>query len=469
VQTRRDQLQAYRFQNRRALAALVTGQPNVVEPPMRRLTVLTIAGIMIAILVAVVFALIGKFKPDPGDSWKAAGAVIIDNHTGATYLYDSSDNTLHPVANYTSAVLAIQGNAQAHAVHVDAADLRSAKAGYVVGIRGLPYTLPPKPGLVRGPWTVCSATHTDATTDQVSVRTAVTVDADPAGHRLAADSPVLVRGVHGGATYVLVDGQRLAVTADVAAALQLTAAPLPVGTAFLDGVPAGPPLQAPQVPHAGDPSTLLPSARVGQLVRESSSGQVAVVLADGFQLLSSKVQVAVMQTLRVGPGNGVQLPQLPVADNVVGSNLSRHDGTALRDALGKLPAQIAAPDPASQNAPGVCAVYRSTTPQFALARGRAAPGAVTGTITESTASATRGQADEVVVPSSAAALIASDDAARTLFVVDPSGRKFALAGDARARIGYGDAKPQVLARQLLNLVPSGPAMDPAAAARPAGN
>ena len=62
VQTRADLLQAHRFQVRRAVAALVTGRPNVAEPPIRRLTVITISAIVIAILVAVGFALFGVLR-----------------------------------------------------------------------------------------------------------------------------------------------------------------------------------------------------------------------------------------------------------------------------------------------------------------------------------------------------------------------------------------------------------------------
>ncbi len=461
MQTRRDQLQAYRFQNRRALAALVTGEPNVVEPPMRRLTVMTIAGIMIAILVAVVFALLGKFSPDTGDSWKEAGAVIIDNNTGATYLYDNRSNEIHPVVNYTSAVLAIQANSGAHTVHVDSNDIKSAKRGYLVGIRGLPFTLPGKSGLIAGPWTVCSTLHTDSDTSLVSVRTAVHADSTAGSRALAQNSPVLVRGVQGGSTYLLAEHQRLAITREVAATLQLTAPPVPVSTAFLDGVPAGPPLDAPEVAGAGAPSTLLPGARVGQLVKESGNGGTAVVLRDGFQPLSNQVQVAVMQTLRVA---GSPLPPVSAPASLVASNLSKSDGAALTAALGRLPAQLDTPSPATQRAAGVCAVYRSSKPSFALVAGDAST--QTAKVSESKAAAA-GQADDVDVPSDAAALVRSDDNAKTVFVVDPSGQKFALGNGAQAKIGYDGATPQVLARQLLALVPSGPAMDPAAAAKPA--
>lgn len=79
--TRRDQLHAYRFLTRRALAALVTGEPDAVEPPMRRLTVTTMSGFMVAVLVAAGFAVYGVVKPSAGTSWKEPGAVVVERET----------------------------------------------------------------------------------------------------------------------------------------------------------------------------------------------------------------------------------------------------------------------------------------------------------------------------------------------------------------------------------------------------
>jgi type VII secretion protein EccB len=464
VQTRRDQLQAYRFQNKRALAALVTGEPNVVEPPMRRLTVLTIAGIMIAVLVVVVFALIGKFSPDAGDSWKDAGAIIIENDTGAIYLYDGDNNQLHPVVNYTSAVLALQSQATAHVVHVDPGDIKSAKPGYPIGLRGLPFTVPQSSDLVDGPWSVCSTQTADPHTTQVQVRTVVNAGSARRSGALPVSAPVLVRSVRGNTTYVLVDHQRLAIDADVAAALQLTEPPLPVGTAFLDGVPAGAALRAPQVQSAGDPSTLLPSARVGQLVKDADNGKtVYVLLRDGFQALPTLVDQRVMQTLRIG---GVPLPQLAAQESVILANRSTQDGVSLLAALNTLPASIGTPPSAAQRA-GVCAVYahNSVLPRFAFATG-AVPQSASGGATESAGSA-RGVADQVVLPSGGAALVKSDDHAGTTFLIAGEGEKFAAAGDALSRFKYDAAKATTLPRQLLPLIPNGPALDPSLARRPA--
>ncbi len=466
MQTRRDQLQAYRFQNRRALAALVTGEPNVVEPPMRRLTVLTVAGIMIAVLVVVVFALIGKFSPDAGDSWKDAGAIIIENDTGAIYLYDGEHNELHPVVNYTSAVLALASDATAHVVHVDAGDIKSAKPGYPIGLRGLPFTVPQAANLVTGPWSVCSTQAPDPDTTQVRVRTVVNAGSARRSGALPAASPVLVRGVRGDSTYVLVDHRRLAIDADVAAALQLTEPPIPVGTAFLDGVPAGAALRAPPVPGAGERSLLLPSARVGQLVKDADNAKtVYVLLQDGFQALPTLVDQRVIQTLRIGPG-GVPLPQLAAQENVILSHRSTQDGANLVTALSALPPAISTPPSAAQRV-GVCAIYahNSTSPSFAFAAG-ALPQSATGGATESVGSA-RGFADQVVLPNGGAALVKSDDRATTTFLVAGEGQKFAAAGDALSRFKYDAATATTLPRQLLPLIRNGPALDPTLARRPA--
>ena len=159
MQTRRDQLQAYRFQNRRALAALVTGEPNVVEPPMRRLTVDDD---------------LRHHDRDPGrrrlraarldqarapaTAGRQAGAVIVERETGATYVM-LGDGMLHPVLNYASAVLAVGPAArQAHIGHSSTAPT-STDAPRGVDDRhppACPTRCPAKSELVTSPWTVCS-------------------------------------------------------------------------------------------------------------------------------------------------------------------------------------------------------------------------------------------------------------------------------------------------------------------------
>ena len=319
MQTRRDQLQAYRFLNRRALAALVTGEPDVVEPPMRRLTVTTISGIMIAVLIAVGFALFGVLKPTPGDKWKEAGAIIVERETGARYVL--IDNVLHPALNYSSAVLAVGTNQTAHVVLVDRSDLKGAKRGATVGIDGIPDSLPSAKTLVKSPWTVCSRLQ-GAQGDQLAARASVLVGSDAAARQLPANQGVLVRGVSDGASYLLWHGQRLVIaSSSVATSLGLqNADSVQVGTAFLDAVPPGTPLNAPNVPQVGTVSSMAIEGShpvVGQLLHITDNDQSFLVLADGVAALDN-VQTALLRTLPIGRGGQPLAPLNTHREHCVG-------------------------------------------------------------------------------------------------------------------------------------------------------
>ena len=179
MQTRRDQLQAYRFLTRRALAALVTGEPNTVEPPMRRLTLTTVSGIMIAAVVAAGFAFVGLVHPSVGDKWRKQGAIIVERETGARYVL--LKNVLHPVLNYSSAVLAVSGSGGANAdvVLVDRAELNGTTRGPAIGIAGIPDSLPSAANLVSSPWTACSRQQADAQ-GSITARVSLYAGSDPA-------------------------------------------------------------------------------------------------------------------------------------------------------------------------------------------------------------------------------------------------------------------------------------------------
>ena len=107
---------------------------------MRRLTVTTISGIMIAILLGVGFALFGFFAPTSGNAWRDPGAIIVENDTGASYVLLAT--RLHPVLNYPSAVLAVGHKQSPHVVHVDRSELNGVRRGPTIGIDGLPESLP---------------------------------------------------------------------------------------------------------------------------------------------------------------------------------------------------------------------------------------------------------------------------------------------------------------------------------------
>ena len=467
MQTRRDQLQAYRFQNRRALAALVAGQPNAVEPPLRRMTITTVSGIMIAVLVAVGFGIFGLIRPTAGDAWKDPGVIVVEAGTGATFVY--LDGKLHTVANYASAVLAVSGGRQAKTVTVEHSDLASTPRGAPVGIAGLPDSLPGRSGLVSSPVTVCSRQQTQAR-DRLTARVTVTVGGDLGSRSLSGDTGLVVVAGPGSTPYLLFDGRRLAIPRpQIARALQLDGtAALRVGTAFLDGVPLGPELAPPRLPGQ---STLVPDLRingvvpkVGQLIRQSAS-DYSVVLRDGIGGLDT-VQTALLQTLTIGDGASPLAPIDVTPTQAAALPVSR-TWEAIRARGAGLPTALPRIASTALDDRGICAVYRDggDKPGFAVPP-RLAPAFVTSAVAES-ATSRRGRADAVTLAPGAAAVVTSDSGSRTVFVVADSGRKFPATDPAvLAGFGYGGVVPTRVTAQVLALIPTGGALDPVAARRP---
>lgn len=59
MQSRRDLYQAHRLMTQRVGLALLQGEPDVAESPMRRLSVGAFAGVMVGLLVVAVFGIWG--------------------------------------------------------------------------------------------------------------------------------------------------------------------------------------------------------------------------------------------------------------------------------------------------------------------------------------------------------------------------------------------------------------------------
>ena len=371
VQTRRDQLQAYRFQNRRALAALVTGEPNVLEPPMRRLTVTTMSGIMIAILVAVGFLLVGLIKPSGNTDWESSGAVVVEKQTGATYVVLAG--VLHPVLNYTSAVLAVAGSQKAHTVLVDRSDLDGARRGATIGIPDIPATLPSASGpdhVVLDRVLPAQAGRREPARDR-RVR-----HRRRRGRRVAPAVLGRGRGLTAGANAHRLPAVRRNATAIaspvVAAALHLENAPsLTVGAAFLNAVPAGPPLAVPKVarrrhavrPHGGRAPGAGRPAAAG--VRP---GRHYLVLSDGVVAVNA-VEAALLRTVPLA-GGALAAPVDVSETDALAQPKSGSAPAALAQFAG-LPLTLPAPTAVAAQSGGhggLCAIYPhgATSPRFGV-------------------------------------------------------------------------------------------------------
>ena len=102
MQTRREQVRAYRFVTRRVVSALLSGEPETTDLPMRRLSIAIFGSAMLAIIVFAgigAYALLKSGHGQPTDS-----ALIIERETGARFVY-LDDHLLYPVRNYASARL----------------------------------------------------------------------------------------------------------------------------------------------------------------------------------------------------------------------------------------------------------------------------------------------------------------------------------------------------------------------------
>lgn len=432
------------------MSALVTGEPDSVEPPMRRLTITTISGIMIAIVVAAVFAVIGLLRGGGSDDWMASGSVVMEEETGA--LYVNIDGALFPTLNYASAVLATGATDAVEVSTVSRSDLSSIERGQLIGIPGLPASMPAPDELVRGPITVCSR----AVAEGIDVRAVVDVEVGAtAPQQLAPDDALYVESFDN-ERFLLYQGQRLPVASSVEAALQIDEEPVRVGSAFMTAIPTGASFDTPRIPGQGRPVAGV-SALVGQVI-EVDDGTFRVAVADGVARISD-VQAKLLRTAKLAGqrrdpiamslSEVLDLPETPAAD------------AGLDDVMGGLPEVLPNLSTDARSAGGACAAFVEDQPLPLLAV-PAAQDNVGEPTSESDASRL-GRADELSIEPGAG-LLAGTAGARTVYFVGEPGRVYPAANAATlGGFGYGAVEPVTLPAELLEVLPLGEALDPARA------
>ena len=156
MQSRRDLFQAHRLMTRRAALALLGGEPDVPDQPLRRLNVATISGVLVGVIVVALFGLLGLLFHGGQSLQRQPGTLVIDKETGASYVF-CQGGKLCPVLNYASARLALRSSAVTQQV-VSQATLTRYARGPLIGIQGLPQPLPASSLLIRQPWSVCTRT-----------------------------------------------------------------------------------------------------------------------------------------------------------------------------------------------------------------------------------------------------------------------------------------------------------------------
>jgi len=464
MQTRRDQVRAYRFVTRRIVSALLSGEPETTELPMRRLGLALLASIMVA---AIVFAGVGVYGLlNPGGGTPGENSLVIERETGARYVY--VDNVLYPVLNFASARLILGADATTQTM--SQRSLRGLARGRQVGIVGAPDSLPERGALLGLPWTVCSTTPSDAVS---AVVTQLLVGEQPAAGAGLADDAVLVSTDDSSVErYLLWHNRRMRIKDGATlAALRLSGVPvLPVGQPLLNAVTSGPDLVPLVISNSGRFSTRTIKggpARVGQIYHVgaqhyvlTSSGLAAIgevsallLLATGGddQELTAEQAGPALLNLRLDPeGFPEQLPQMRTVDAASSALCAEYRGGdgGQRDVV------IQVLDAAGLRS----SVVGDTT-----------GGQISGGVRV---------ADRVVVAGGRGALVRAVPATGATvsnglptYLVTDQGLRYAFpttAPEAQAALGYQGVAPVAVPAALVALIPPGPPLDPSAAKNFAG-
>ena len=473
--SRRDLYQSYQFLVRRVVSGLVLRETDPAQDPLKRSTGAVFAGVMVAVLSLAVTGVIGVIRPGGNTSWQESGAVLVEEGTGARYVWlegAGGDFALHPVTDYASAVL-LAGTTET--VSVSRESLGDAPRGQRLGIVGGPDSLPPADAVSADPWTLCAA-PVELSSGETEPRTALLVGGGARGGAELGEAMVLVRDVEDGTLHVVWGGRQFPVPDEqvLLEGLVLRDEPqVQVGTAWLDGLPEGRALAPEPVADRGQPSSAVPGGVVGQVrVVQSPNGDEQYYQVD----VDAIVEITQVQSTLL-------LADPDIQGSVYGG--ARPEALPLSAAEANATDRVALPEPTSADPPAeqppVADPSSESTTLCAAFAGAEEPARVSlGAEVDTAAAADTPQrssegtvlADAVVVPPGGGALVRSLSSATAgtgpLFLVTDDGRRFAVPDDeVAATLGYADVEALALPESLVARVPQGPALDPVAAAAPA--
>ncbi|HEY1702847.1 MAG TPA: type VII secretion protein EccB [Trebonia sp.] len=456
MNSRRDQVQAYTYVMGRLTSALVHGEPDAPETPTRRTSIGTFTGVLLSALLVAGFLIWGLLSPSASASALSSGEFVVTKDTGSRYIY--ADGALHPVLNWSSAMLLLSGKPTVKAV--TAASIADVPLGIPLGINGAPDALPPASSLNKGSWLVC------AVTSGGGPAVSLTVGGTAALTRVPADSAAIVQ-TPDGEQYLIYQGQRMRLDAPwIRVALGLSHAPVAqVSAAWLNAVPAAADLKALSVPDIGAPGPTLGSlrTRVGQVlvVQDVGSQQqyyvavgggiVPVTLTQAALLLGDPAAAAAYHGTAVTP---VQVGPAAAAAAPAG-NLALPDGSDSGAPLSPPKGFMAS----GQQAP--CVNYAGSGGSPALVY--AAPPAQSATApVVSGVTASPQNADIIDVVPGGGALLRPQTApgvgGSSFYLVTDAGVKYPVPSSEVTSLGYTAAEAARLPAALLGFLPTGPAL-----------
>jgi type VII secretion protein EccB len=461
MQSRKDQVQAYFFVVGRLAAAVTHGRPDVLQPPNKRTTSGVVLGFMVAALLAGIFGIYGLFVPGGDNTWRSPGAIVMDESTGARYVY--LDGQLRPVLNYASARLASGNAGGGSVISVSRSSLKDAPVGQPIGIPGAPDALPDSGKLRDSAWTEC--VQPDGTVTLL-------IGTEAAGSPVPAAQGMLV-STRDGTIHLVWQGKRYRV-ADRTVLETLgygDARPVPVVPSWLNPISPGPDITLPQVPAAGSPGPVIDGrqSRVGQVYKIHNSAlgfdQLYLVGADGLSALSRTSAALVL----AAPAAKAAYPDTPVQPIEAGpaalSGLPVAAGADFAAGLPAEPPRIVTPAPTDYP----CVRFKPAAQGELTAAAELLPANTVTTASVPTAAHQAGEtADRVAVPPGAGVLArelpAPGAPPGTAYLVTEVGTRFPLAdANVIGALGYSEASAVQVPGQLLDLLPMGPVLSTAAA------
>jgi type VII secretion protein EccB len=459
--SRRDQLQSYQFLTQRVISAFVMRETDPAQSPLRRGVGAVFAGLMIAVMVAAGFGVAGILTKSGNSNWKSDGSVVVEKETGASYLF--SNGQLNPMLNYTSALLA-SGQSTPTVYREPSNSLAGTPRGQTLGIAGAPDSLPGTGKRVGLPWTLCTVGSPGGGS---STTVTLLIGGSASGGRPLGDQGLVVVNPSGDERYLIWHNRRYLLRSPTVVIPALFGAvnPLPVGTAWLNGLPEG--LDIGSIvtgSQTGSPSSAVPGRNIGDLVSVQTATRVQyfIVFNDGLAVideLQKDIYAAQSTSVHIIPLTPGDMTRAPVSHQVQvpsGQNAPPETPPALGQATSGQPLCAASHNP-------------STLPDVSVGGTitAAGPGIATGSAADTGTSL----ADRIVVPGGRIAVVRAVQtpgaSTGALFLVTDSGLRYSVPSEEVLQtLGYpASAAIDVLA-SLVSRIPAGPALDPAAATRP---
>jgi type VII secretion protein EccB len=459
MRSRRDQVQAHTYIVGRLTSALVHGEPDAMESPLRRTGLGSFGGLLLGTLMVAAFLVSGLIWPSRGAAALTPGELVMVEQTGSRYIFANSE--LRPVLNWSSALMLTGGDPTM--VALPAGSLNGIPHGQPVGIVGAPDTLPAASALNRGSWLVCTLSGSRR---QVLVRIGVTAPGSP----LPSGDAVVVQAA--GEQYLVWRGQRLRLDAPwILQALGLGRAPvISTSPSWLNAVPAGPDLTPITVPGAGGPGRVLGSlhTRVGQVLAQQNVGsptEYYLAVAGGVVPITS-VQAAIVLT---DPASAAAYLGAPIAPVTVSPATMARAQVVHQVLADETDAPPAPPRDDSAGSGVPCMDYPATggvAPQlvFAEPSDGAAPSAGAPPMGMPGVSGSPQNASLVSVVPDGGALVRPQAApgvsGNSLFLVTDAGVKFPVpSASTLLALGYRAGRAADMPAALLGLLPTGPALD----------